>query len=101
MRKQTENTFVLSDASEILEALVGLKDVRVLHYQHRGPEVALVIEQLAKDARCRACISPAQVKDRRLVTYLDLPIYGAPMVSFGRNTVCAVCMRTVLCAVGC
>ncbi|NNN15021.1 MAG: hypothetical protein HKL82_04080 [Acidimicrobiaceae bacterium] len=33
MRKQAENTFVLSDASEILEALVGLKDVRVLHYQ--------------------------------------------------------------------
>ena len=42
MRKRAENTLVLSDASEILEALVGLKDVRVLHYQRRGPEVALV-----------------------------------------------------------
>ena len=59
MRKRAENTLVLSDASEILEALVGLKDVRVLRYQRRGPEVALVIEQLAKDARCRGCKRPA------------------------------------------
>ena len=58
MRKRAEHTLVLSDASEILEALVGLKDVRVLRYQRRGPEVALVIEQLAKDARCRGANVP-------------------------------------------
>ena len=72
MRKQTENTFVLSEASEIFEALVGLRDVRVLHYQRRGPEVALVIEQLAKDARRRACKLPAQVKDRPLRQFARL-----------------------------
>ena len=44
VRKQIENTFVLSDPSEILEALVGLKDVRVLHYERAGPDVALVFE---------------------------------------------------------
>ena len=79
MRKQTENTFVLSDPSEILEALVGLKDVRVLHYERRGPEVALVIEQVINDARCPTCQRPAQVKDRPRVTYVDLPVFGSPM----------------------
>ena len=79
MRQQPENTFVLSDPTEILEALVGLKDVRVLHYQRRGPEVALVIEQVVEDARCPRCRRPAQVKDRPLVTYVDLPVYGFPM----------------------
>lgn len=79
MRKQIENTFVLSDPSEILEALVGLKDVRVLHYERRGPEVALVIEQVVEDARCPQCHRPAQVKDRPRVTYVDLPVFGAPM----------------------
>jgi transposase len=79
VRQQPENTFVLSDPSEILQALVGLKDVRVLHYQRRGPEVALVIEQVVEDARCPQCDRPAQVKDRPLVTYVDLPVYGTPM----------------------
>ncbi len=79
MRQQPENTFVLSDPSEILQALVGLKDVRVLHYQRRGPEVALVIEQVVEDARCPSCQRTAQVKERPIVTYVDLPVFGAPM----------------------
>ena len=79
MRKQTENTFVLSDPSEILDALFGLKDVRVMHYERRGPEVALVIEQVVKDVQCPTCRHRAQVKDRPRVTYVDLPVFGAPM----------------------
>jgi transposase len=79
VRKQVENTFVLSDPTEILEALVGLKDVRVLHYERRGPEVALVIEQVVDDVRCPKCQRPARVKERPLVTYVDLPVYGFPM----------------------
>jgi hypothetical protein len=35
--------------SEIVQALVGLKDVRVLHYARRGPEVELVIEQVVSE----------------------------------------------------
>jgi transposase len=58
---------------------VGLKDVRVLQYERRGPEVALVIEQVVGAVRCPSCQSPAQVKDRPLVTYVDLPVYGTPM----------------------
>jgi len=79
VRKQVEYTFVLSDPSEILHALVGLKDVRVLHYERRGPEVALVIEQLVNDVSCPTCRRPGQVKDRPRVTYVDLPVYGSPM----------------------
>jgi transposase len=79
VRKQVENTFVLNDPTEILAALVGLKDVRVLHYERRGPEVALVIEQLVEDARCPECGRAAQVKDRPRVTYVDLPVFGAAM----------------------
>ena len=65
--------------TEILEALVGLKDVRVLHYERRGPEVAFVIEQVVDGARCLQCERPAQVKKRPLVTYVDLPVFGTPM----------------------
>jgi transposase len=79
VRKQKESTFVLSDPSEILEALVGLKDVRVLHYQRSGPDVSLVIEQVLGEIRCPSCAQRAQVKERPLVSYIDLPVYGFPM----------------------
>ncbi len=58
---------------------MGLKDVRVLHYERRGPDVALMIEQVVDDVRCPTCGGPAQVKERPVVRYIDLPIYGAPM----------------------
>jgi transposase len=77
--QQSRSTFVLADPSEILQALVGLKDVRVLQYERRGPDVTLVIEQVVTDARCPSCRGPAQVKERPLVSYVDLPVYGQPM----------------------
>ena len=70
---------VLSDPSEILEALVGLKDVRVLHYERAGPDVALVIEQVLDEVSCPSCGKRAQVKERPVVSYIDLPVYGFPM----------------------
>jgi transposase len=79
VRKQTKNTFVLSDPSEILEALVGLKDVRVLHYERAGPDVSLVIEQVLDDVACPSCGQRAKVKERPVVSYVDLPVYGFPM----------------------
>jgi transposase len=77
--QQNRSTFVLADPSEILQALVGLKDVRVLRYVRRGPEIELVVEQVVKDPRCPSCRGPAQVKERPLVSYVDLPVYGQPM----------------------
>ncbi len=80
MSQQPRSTFVLRDHSEILGALVGLKDVVVLHYERRGPDVELVIEQLIRQSvRCPSCSEPAQVKERPIVTYIDLPVYGTPM----------------------
>jgi transposase len=76
---QTRSTFVLTHPSEIVQALVGLKDVRVLHYERRGPNVELVIEQVVKDVRCPSCGGRAQVKERPVVRYVDLPVYGTPM----------------------
>ncbi len=79
MSQQVRSTFVVSEPSEIVQALVGLKDVRVLYYQRRGPEVELVIEQVITDPRCPGCGGAARVKERPLVCYVDLPVYGTPM----------------------
>jgi len=89
--QQSRSTFVLTDPSEILQALVGLKDVRVLHYERRGPDVELVIEQVVDDPRCPSCRGPAQVKERPLVSYVDLPVYGAPMrLGWRKHRMCCV-----------
>ena len=79
MSLKTRSTFVLVDPSEILAALVGLKDVRVLHYARSGPDVELMIEQIPGEIRCPSCRRRAQVKERPVVHYVDLPVYGTPM----------------------
>ena len=58
---------------------MGLKDVRVLHYQRSGPHVELMVEQVPGIVLCPTCHRRAQVKDRPVVHYVDLPVYGAPM----------------------
>jgi transposase len=77
--QKTRSTFVVHEPTEILEALVGLKDVRVLHYERRAKEVELAIEKVLGEVRCPNCTRRAQVKDRVWVHYIDLPVYGAPM----------------------
>jgi transposase len=77
--QQVRSTFVVSEPSEIVQALVGLKDVRVLYYERRGPEVDLVIEQVVTDPRCPGCGGGVRVKERPLVRYVDLPVFGTPM----------------------
>jgi transposase len=73
------STFVVTDPIEIVRALVGLKDVRVLAYIRRGPNVELMIEQIVGQVLCPACGERAQVKERPVVHYVDLPVYGTPM----------------------
>jgi transposase len=58
---------------------VGLKDVEVLAYERRGPHVELMVEQVPGEVRCPRCHRPAQVKERPVVHYVDLPVYGTPM----------------------
>ncbi|HEY1761949.1 MAG TPA: ISL3 family transposase [Acidimicrobiales bacterium] len=77
--QKNRNTFVLNDPTEIVEALVGLKNVRVLAYERRASDVQLWIERVVDDVRCPRCRHPARVKERPIVTYVDLPVYGTPM----------------------
>jgi len=77
--QKTRSTFVLVEPSEILQALVGLKDVRVLRYERNGGDVELMIEQVLDEVRCPSCTRAAEVKERPVVRYVDLPVYGVPM----------------------
>jgi transposase len=77
--QRPRSTSVLVHPTEILAALVGLKDVHVLHYERRGPDVELMIEQVLDTVPCPSCGERAQVKERPVVRYVDLPVYGAPM----------------------
>jgi transposase len=77
--QKPRSTFVTVHPNEILEALVGLKDVRVLRYERAGPHVELMVEQVLGQVRCPRCQQPAQVKERPVVHYADLPVYGTPM----------------------
>lgn len=79
MTQQNRNTFAVSDPTEILRALVGLKDIRVLSYRRDGADVDLLIEQDLTDPKCSACGSRAWVKDRPVIRYVDLPVFGTPI----------------------
>lgn len=79
MSQQVRSTFVVREPSEVVQALVGLKDVRVLHYRRCGPDVELMIEQVVEQIRCPSCGGATQVKERPVVRYVDLPVYGTPM----------------------
>jgi len=77
--QQTGSTFVLRHPSEIVQALVALKEVRVLHYARSGSDVELMIEQVVEAVRCPTCGGAARVKERPVVRYIDLPVFGVPM----------------------
>ncbi len=79
MKKKILHASVYVDPSEIVTHLVGLKDVRVLSYARRGPAGEITIEQQVGDARCPSCAGRAWVKDRPVVSYVDLPFGGVPM----------------------
>ena len=58
---------------------MGLKDVRVLRYERLGPHVELMVELVVGVVTCVNCGQRAQVKERPVVHYVDLPVYGTPM----------------------
>jgi transposase len=77
--QKTRSTFVLVEPNEILQALVGLKDVQVVRYERHGPNVQLMVEQVPGVVACPTCGARAQVKERPVVHYVDLPVYGTAM----------------------
>lgn len=80
MTKKHHDTFVVSEPNRIVQALVGLKNVRVLAFRRTGPDVELVIEQAEVVPFCGSCGARAQIKDRPVVRYVDLPVFGTPMM---------------------
>jgi transposase len=79
VKKKILHASVFTDPSEIVLHLVGLKDVRVLSYARRGPVGEITIEQVVTDPTCPICASRAWVKDRPVVSYVDLPFGGVPI----------------------
>lgn len=79
MTNKIRDTLVLHEPSDILRALVGLKDIRVVAFRRDKADVELLIEQCEVDQFCRACGARAQVKDGPIVRYVDLPVFGHPM----------------------
>jgi transposase len=79
VKKKILHASVYVDPNEIVSHLVGLKDVRVLAYARRGPAGEIAIEQQVRDPLCPGCGHPAWIKDRPVVSYVDLPFGGVPM----------------------
>jgi transposase len=79
VKTKNGSVFAVCNPTEILDSLVGLKDVRVLRYVRDGADVDLVVEQVLNDPRCPDCGGVARVKDRPVARYVDLPVYGKPM----------------------
>lgn len=80
MTIKNTNTLVHTEPTRILHTLVGLKNTRVLEYRRIGPRVELVIELAHVERSCPSCQSPAGVKDRPIVRYIDLPAFGTNIV---------------------
>jgi transposase len=79
VKKKTLHASVYLDPNEIVAHLVGLKDVRVLSYARRGPAGEITIEQAEPELWCPSCGGRAWVKDRPVVSYVDLPFGGVPI----------------------
>jgi len=72
------SAYVRHDPSEILASLVALKDTRILFVRRVEALVEIWIERIIESPRCPSCGVPAQVKDRPVVRYVDLPCFGEP-----------------------
>jgi transposase len=79
VKKKILHASVYTDPTEIVSHLVGLKDVHVLSYARRGPAGEITIEQVVPKLTCPRCRRRAWVKDRPVVSYVDLPFGGVPM----------------------
>jgi hypothetical protein len=79
VNKKILHASVYVDPNEIVQHLVGLKDVRVLSYARRGPVGEITIEQVLDQPSCPVCDGGLWVKERPVVAYVDLPFGGVPM----------------------
>lgn len=86
--------------TRMCELLVGLPDVNVLAVDEAdgsGP-VAVHVESRLARLWCRTCGSRATVKDRPVVTLVDLPCFGRPTrLAWHKHRLCCA---EPLCEVG-
>ncbi len=54
---------MLTDPNDILQALVAVKQVRILYYKRTGPTAEIAIEQIVDKVDCHRCGRRAQVKE--------------------------------------
>jgi len=66
------STFVLTDPNDILQALVAVKEVKILFYRRVKRECEIALEQVTGNVRCKDCNGAVRVKDRRWVRYVAL-----------------------------
>ena len=78
MKNNAKRAYVHHEPSEILASLFGLKDVRVLSISRVEEIVEVWIENDIDRVDCCQCGKKAQLKDRPVVTYVDLPCFGEP-----------------------
>ena len=64
-------------------------------YVRRGPDVELMIEQVTGVISCPLCGQRAQVKERPVVHYVDLPVYGTADVAGLEEAPAALCRPDV------
>ncbi len=78
------------DPTRTCAVLVDLPDVRVLGAVRDGATLLVHVETTATTVGCPDCGVLASVKERVVVTYCDLPVYGVPskLVWHKRRWVC-------------
>jgi len=75
-----EEASLVLDRTRWPELLVGLERVRVLEVARGGDgRLRVVIETADELAACRECGTKAEAKDRDLVAFADLPVFGSPV----------------------
>ena len=68
-----------TDPTRMYELLVGLPDVNVLAVNDSaGQPLEISVETRSARPVCATCTGPATVKDRPVVSLVDLPAFGPP-----------------------
>lgn len=65
-----------TDPERMVEMLVGLPDVHVIGIEEQRSALTIHVRSRRSRPGCPECGVLAHLKDRRIVTYVDLPCFG-------------------------
>lgn len=80
MTNKNIDTPIYLNPTLIIQALIGLKNIRVISYQRQKRFIVLAIELLNISKQCGTCGMRAFIKDRPVAHYTDLPAFGVRVV---------------------